>query len=97
MGDEVEGEPAVVVGTTFACQLPNQLVFVLPCTTTDRDLPFHPQLMSLELPTFAMCDQLKSISRQRLVQRHPARLRPEEVGAEAVAAVTELLDLGAGH
>jgi mRNA interferase MazF len=82
IGREQAGlRPAVVVGTTFACQLPNQLVFVVPCTTTDRGLPFHPQLTSLELPTFAMCDQLKSISRQRLVRRHPASLRPEEVDA----------------
>lgn len=26
-----------------------------------------------------MCDQLKSISRQRLVRRHPTALQPEEI------------------
>jgi len=57
VGPEQAGlQPAIVVGTAFACQLPNQLAFVVPCTTTDRQLPFHPQVTSLERPTFAMSD-----------------------------------------
>lgn len=80
VGREQAGlRPAIVVGTAFACQLPHQLAFVVPCTTTNRKLPFHPQVTSLERPTFAMCDQLKSISRTRLVRRHPAHLLPEDV------------------
>lgn len=80
VGREQAGlRPAIVVGTTFACQLPNQLAFVVPCTTTDRGLPFHPPVRSLDRPTYAMCDQLKSISRKRLVRRHPGALRPEEI------------------
>lgn len=71
--------PAIVVGTPFACQLPNQLAFVVPCTTTDRQLPLHPRVTSLDRPTFAMCDQLKSISRKRLMRRHPAILQREDV------------------
>lgn len=73
--------PAIVVGTALACQLPNQLAFVVPCTTIDRELPFHPAVRSLDRPSFAMCDQLKSISRQRLVRRHPARLQRDEMAA----------------
>jgi mRNA interferase MazF len=80
VGREQAGlRPAIVVGTPFACQLPNQLAFVVPCTTTDRRLPFHPRVASLGRPTFAMCDQLKSISRQRLARRHRARLEPDEI------------------
>ncbi len=80
VGREQAGlRPAIIVGTTFACRLPNQLAFVGPCTTTDRQLPFHPKVASLERPTFAMCDQLESISRTRLVRRHPTPLLPEEV------------------
>ncbi len=80
IGREQAGlRPAIVVGTDLACRLPNQLVFVVPCTTTDRGLPFHPQVTALERPTFALCDQLKSISRERVVRRHPARLSPEDV------------------
>ena len=73
--------PAIVVGTAFACQLTNQLVFVVPCTTTDRKLPFHPAITSIERPSFAMCDQLKSISRQRLTRRHSTRLPANEIDA----------------
>ena len=44
IGREQAGlRPAIVVGTAFACQLPNHLAFVVPCTTTDRELPFIPR------------------------------------------------------
>lgn len=82
VGREQAGlRPAIVVGTALACQLPNQLAFVVPCTTTNRKLPFHPAVGSLDRPSFAMCDQLKSISQQRLIRRHDARLRGEEIDA----------------
>ena len=82
VGREEAGlRPAVVVGTALACQLPNQLAFVVPCTTTDRKLPFHPAVTSLDRPSYAMCDQLKSISRQRLMRRHSARLQRDEIDA----------------
>lgn len=73
---------AIVVGTAFACSLPNQLAFVVPCTTTDRQLPFHPRIGPLtgaNQPSFAVCDQLKSISRSRLLKLHPHKLTPAEI------------------
>lgn len=73
--------PAVVVGTSLACQLPNQLAFVVPCTTTDRNLPSHPAITGLDRPTFAMCDQLKSVSRRRLIRLDSARLARDEIEA----------------
>ncbi|MHB1510189.1 MAG: type II toxin-antitoxin system PemK/MazF family toxin [Acidimicrobiales bacterium] len=80
VGREQAGlRPAIVVGTALACRLPNELVFVVPCTTTNRDLPFHPAVRSLDRPTFAMCDQLKSISRKRLIRRHPGEVGPEDI------------------
>lgn len=80
VGREQAGlRPAIVVGTSLACQLPTQLAFVVPCTTTNRKLPFHPHIGSLERPTFAMCDQLKSISRKRLIRRHPGHLDTADV------------------
>lgn len=82
VGREQAGlRPAIVVGTALACRLPNQLAFVVPCTTIDRKLPFHPVVESLDRRSFAMCDQLKSISRRRLVRRHPARLHLAEIDA----------------
>lgn len=81
-GREQAGQrPAVVIGSAFACELPNNLVLVVPCTTKNRDLPFQPPLTSLGQPSFAMCDQVKSISRQRLVRQHPGRLEKPEVDA----------------
>jgi hypothetical protein len=65
----------------FACQLPNDLVFVVPCTTTDRGLPFQPRVSSLKRPTFALCDQLKSVSRARLRRRHSDKLTVEDITA----------------
>lgn len=82
IGREQAGQrPAVVVGSEFACELPNDLVFVVPCTTKDRGLPFQPRLDSLGKPSFAMCDQLKSISRRRLVKQHSGRLDKSEIEA----------------
>ncbi|WP_208024565.1 type II toxin-antitoxin system PemK/MazF family toxin [Amycolatopsis pithecellobii] len=82
IGREQAGRrPAVVVGSAFACELPNDLVFVVPCTSKDRGLPFQPRLDSLGKPSFAMCDQLKSISRRRLVKQHSARLDKSEIEA----------------
>ncbi len=80
LGREQGGlRPAIVVGTSLACQLPNQLAIVVPCTTTDRKLPFHPQISCLDRPTYVMCDQLKSVSRQRLVRRHSTGLERDEI------------------
>lgn len=81
VGQEQAGRrPAIVVGTTLACSLPNRLVIVVPCTTRNRGLPFHPAV-SLEQPSFAMCDQVKSISVNRLTKPHVAKLPATEIDA----------------
>ena len=64
--------PAIIIGTALACSLPNGLVLVVPCTTTDRGLPFHPPVTLAGRTGVAMCDQIKSISVERLVRRHSA-------------------------
>ncbi|MBA8823157.1 mRNA interferase MazF [Saccharopolyspora lacisalsi] len=80
VGHEQAGlRPAVIISTAFECALPNGLAIVVPGTTTDRGLPYQPRLNSLSRPTFAMCDHVKSISRERLRWRHRARLSPDEV------------------
>jgi mRNA interferase MazF len=79
VGREQAGRrPAIVVGTAFACSLPNDLVLLVPITTRDRGLPFHPPL-ALGFASFAMCDQIKSASRQRLQALHQQRLSDEEI------------------
>lgn len=82
IGREQAGQrPAIVVGTRLACRLPNELVFLLPCTTRDRGLPIHPEVMGLGRPSFALCDQVKSVGRRRLVRRHRGALTPGSVDA----------------
>lgn len=68
-------------GHHLRLRAPHQLAFVVPCTATDRQLPFHPQVTASERPTFAMCDQLKFVSRERLRRRHSARLPSVDVAA----------------
>lgn len=80
VGREQSGlRPAIVAGTALACSLPNDLAIVVPCTTRDRGLPFHPRMQSIQRPTFAMCDQVKSISRDRLRRLHQTQLQPADI------------------
>lgn len=93
IGREQAGQrPAIIVGTAFACRLPNRLAFVVPCTTTDRGLPFHPRVTAFERETFAMCDQLKSISRDRLLRPHPTVLTQRDIDAIRFA-MTRMIDI----
>ncbi|MBS2531481.1 type II toxin-antitoxin system PemK/MazF family toxin [Catenulispora sp. NF23] len=71
--------PAIVVGSRFACTLPNGLVLVVPCTSTDRGLPFQPGVMLDGRAGFAMCDQVKALSRGRIVRPHRGSLSEPEI------------------
>lgn len=64
--------PAIVVGSEYACSLPNRLALVVPCTSTDRGLAWHPPVNLAGRPGFAMCDQVKALSVLRLKKPHPA-------------------------
>lgn len=80
VGHEQAGHrPAVIISTAFECALPNGLTIVVPCTTTDRSLPYQPQLTSLSKPTFAMCDHIKSISQDSLRHPHRVQLSTDEI------------------
>lgn len=82
VGREQAGRrPAIVVGTGLACSLPNDLALVVPCTTRDRGLPIHPEVSGLGRASFALCDQVKSVSRRRLVSRHRGTLDDASVAA----------------
>jgi mRNA interferase MazF len=62
--------PAIVVGTALACQIPNDLAVIVPCTHTDRDLPWQPRITLGGDAGVAMCDQIKAIDRRRLQKQH---------------------------
>lgn len=81
LGREQAGRrPAIVVGSEFACRLPNGLALVVPCTSTDRGLPTRPRVL-LDGPSVAMCDHVKSVDRARLKKLHSTVLKPSEIEA----------------
>lgn len=93
VGREQAGErPAVIVGSPLACQLPNGLVIVVPCTSTDRGLPYQPPIELNGRRGFAMCDQVKSISIDRLVRPHRGHLDKSEIAAIQFA-LQQMIDI----
>lgn len=84
VGSEQAGvRPAIIVGSFTMCDAAGKrLALVVPCTTRDRGLAWQPKLMLRE-PSVAMCEQIKAVSRDRLVRRwiRPRRI-PMEVRAE---------------
>lgn len=78
VGSEQAGiRPAIIVGSTTMCDVAGRrLALVVPCTGTDRGLAWQPRIM-LAKPSVVMCEQIKSVSRARLV-----RLLAHEVPAE---------------
>jgi mRNA interferase MazF len=79
-GREQSGRrPAIVVGSQFACALPNGLMLVVPCTSTDRGLPFQPRVELDGRTGFAMCDQVKALSRRRITGPHRGVLDGSEI------------------
>ena len=87
--------PAVIVSTDLFTQGPGQLVAVLPITSRDRRVRWHvsvqPPEGGLMVPSFAMCDQLRVCSVERLLRRRG------EIGVVTLARIEErlriLLDL----
>lgn len=82
VGSEQAGRrPAVVVGSSVLCDTAGRhLALVVPCTSRDRGLAWQPKIM-LRVPSVVMCEQLKSVSRRRLVRRWEIPV-PSEVREE---------------
>jgi mRNA interferase MazF len=93
LGREQAGRrPAIVVGSPLACSLPNGLAIVVPMTTRNRGLPFHPAVQLGETTGYAMTDQIKSISAERLKTPHRDQLAAEDV-ASVKFALRRMIDL----
>ncbi|MFN8026397.1 MAG: type II toxin-antitoxin system PemK/MazF family toxin [Acidimicrobiia bacterium] len=74
IGREQAGRrPAVVVSDDRLNASAAGVVVVVPCTTTRRDLPSHVELddavTGLDAVSYAKCEDVKSVSEQRLVAR----------------------------
>ncbi|MFA7267148.1 MAG: type II toxin-antitoxin system PemK/MazF family toxin [Candidatus Nanopelagicales bacterium] len=69
-GREQQGHrPAVVLSSSDHLSIVEDLVIVLPCTTTSRGWPNHVRVTGptgLEGETFAMTEQPRTISRNRI-------------------------------
>lgn len=91
LGSEQAGvRPAIIVGSSLMCDVTApRLALVVPCTTRDRSLPWQPAL-TLDRISYAMCEQVKSISRERLVRRLPHQV-PDAVRDEIRQTLADLL------
>jgi mRNA interferase MazF len=74
VGREQAGtRPALVVSTDALNEGPSGVVLVVPLTSTCRQLPSHVEIelgtSEIDHPSHAKCEDVKSISEQRLVDR----------------------------
>ena len=89
-GHEQAGiRPCLVVSTDVFNHGPAELVMVLPLTTRDRRIPLHVPLeraeSGLDARSFIKCEDIRSISRERLTSRVGA------VGTPILDAVNDRL------
>lgn len=96
IGREQSGRrPAVVVSTDSLNEGPAGVVIVVPITTAHRRLPSHieidPGASGLDEVSYAKCEDVKSVSEQRLIAR--LGVVNEEVMFRAARALRFMLDL----
>ncbi|MCB1149780.1 MAG: type II toxin-antitoxin system PemK/MazF family toxin [Chlamydiia bacterium] len=65
--------PALIISNNAMNKGPSGLVIVVPMTSKNRNIPSHIRLNPPEggvsLSSFAMCEQIRSISKERLVKK----------------------------
>jgi mRNA interferase MazF len=96
VGREQAGRrPGLVVSADPLNEGPAGVVIVVPCTTTRRGLPSHVELepgeSGLDQISYAKCEDVKSISNERLMTRVGAA--PLDVMFGVSRALRYLLDL----
>jgi mRNA interferase MazF len=74
VGREQAGKrPILVVSQDIFNQGPAELLIMVPLTTTARGIPLHVEITplagGLKKKSYAMCENLRSISRERLTKR----------------------------
>lgn len=92
VGREQAGRrPAVVVSADPLNHSQAGVVIVVPCTTRRRELPSHveldPEACGIDEVSYAKCEDVKSVSEQRLVARLGA------ANDEALFAVSRVLGI----
>ncbi len=96
VGHEQAGRrPAVVISANPLNESPAGVVVVIPTTTTYRGLPKHveidPDSSGLDEISYAKCEDIKSISEERLIRRLGAA--QDEVTHQIERVLRILLDL----
>lgn len=82
VGREQAGDrPVLVISTNLFNHGPASLVFVLPLTRTNRNVPLHvplePPEGGLKTTSYVLCDALRSVSKERLRGRAWGRVSPQ--------------------
>ncbi|WP_020522933.1 type II toxin-antitoxin system PemK/MazF family toxin [Catelliglobosispora koreensis] len=91
VGREQAGRrPGIIVGSALACSLPNGLALLIPCTSTNRNLPWQPPITLDGRDGYAMCDQVKALSKDRLAKRHKALAVPDHQRPAIAFAVRQM-------
>lgn len=89
--EQAKVRPALVVSVDLFNQGPAELVVVVPLTTTARGIPLHvevaPPEVGLRQRSYVKCEDIRSISRDRLLERWGA------VSPHAMAEVEERLKI----
>jgi mRNA interferase MazF len=96
VGREQSGRrPAVVVSADLLNESRAGVVVVVPITTRNRGLPSHIEIdrdsSGLDEVSYAKCEDVKSISQQRLISR--LGVAGDDVVFQAARALRFLLDL----
>lgn len=65
--------PALIVSNNLMNKGPSGLIIVVPITSKDKKIPSHiridPPQGGVAMPSFAVCEQVRSISKNRLVKK----------------------------
>lgn len=65
--------PALVVSNNLMNKGQSGLIIIVPITSKDKKIPSHiridPPQGGVKVPSFAICEQVRSISKSRLVKR----------------------------
>jgi mRNA interferase MazF len=96
VGREQSGRrPAVVISSDLLNESAAGILIVIPITTSYRGLPSHIEIdngeSGLDEVSYAKCEDVKSVSEQRLISRIGAA--GDEVVFQAARALGFLLDL----
>jgi mRNA interferase MazF len=96
VGREQSGRrPALVVSSDSLNESPAGVIVVIPITTTDRGLSSHVEIdqrsSGLDEVSYAKCEDVKSVSEQRLIGR--LGVAGDEVSFQVARVLRFLLDL----